>query len=256
MERPTAALLRAIGAEYLGWQALLWFAGSAGMAMLLVGLLLLLALLPGSRRDDLPLLAAVSALALQLVVVSAMIVPVLVARTGLNVLVPVIAYVGIRLGRLRGQLARALAVVTVGSIAAVYAAWWLKVDGGKPFGPWKEVAELIEPDLRPADLVFVSPFYAQGPLRHYLKRMPPGSVVAFQPDAPPSQVADVRLRLVAPTAGCRRVWQVVRNDQNVTRNREGLDAIEDALVELVGAPVRAERRGLVSVNLYAPAGCL
>jgi hypothetical protein len=257
MEGPTAALLRAIGAEYLGWQALLWFTGSAGMAVLLVCVLLLLVLLPGSRRADLPLLAAASVLALQLVVVSALIVPVLVARTGLNVLVPVIAYIGIRLGRFRGRPARVLAAVCVGAIAAVYAAWWLKVDGSKPFGPWKEVAELVEPDLRPADLIFVSPFYAQGPLKHYLKRMPPGSIVAFQPDAPPSQVADVRSRLAAPaSAGCRRVWQVVRNDQNVTRNREGLDAIEDVLMELVGAPARVERRGLVSVTLYASAGCL
>ena len=254
MERPTAILLRAIGSEYVGWQALTWAAGPR-LALVPLAVLAFLVVWPRPRRAGLPLLAAAALLALQLVLVSAFIVPVLVARTGLNVLVPVIAFLGVRLGRLRGRTLRTVALLTVGTIAAVYSLWWLKVDGGKPFGPWKEVAQLIEPELRPSDLVLVCPFYAQGPLRHYLKRMPVDAVIAFQPDAGTAQVADVRARLGSPTVQCRRVWQVVRHDQNVTRKHDGLDAIEAAVVEHVGAPVKSQRRGLVSVTLYAPPAC-
>jgi len=258
MERPSVALLSDIGRSYLGWPALVWFgeALQGGLPVLLLAGLLLLIVIPRPRFADLPLLTAPLVLALQLVLVSLLIVPVLVARTGLVVLVPAIAFIGVRLGRLQGRVARGFAIATVVAMAAIFSGWWLLVEGRKPFGPWKEVAGLIESRLEPADLVFVSPFYAQGPLRHYLRRLPPEGIVAFQPDAPAAFVSEVRARLsVPPASGCRRVWQVVREDQNVQRRRDGLDRIHATLVQLVGEPGRVERRGLVTITLYAAAGC-
>lgn len=265
MEPPGLALLSDIGRSYLGWPALAWFGGvlhdslplvpSELMALLPIALLVLVAI-PTPRSADLPLPAAAVALALQFVLVSLLIVPVLVARTGLVTVVPVVAYIGMRLGRLRSRPARAVAVVTIGAMAAVFSCWWLLVEGRKPFGPWKEVAEILEPRLQTADLVLVSPLYAQGPLLHYLRRLPQQAVVAFQPRDSATVLPELRSRLAAPpSSGCRRVWQVVREDQNVRRWRDDLDRVHEELVRLAGEPSLVAQKGLVRITLYSPAGC-
>lgn len=262
MQPPSLAALAEIGREYLGLPALSWFSAGVlrglvpGFTVLLLGALLVLVWLAACRRTDLPLLAAALCIGLQFVAVSLWVVPVLVTRTGLPMLVPAIAFVGVRLGRLRGRPARGLAFLMVATLATLYSGWWLVVEGRKPFGAWKEVVEVVEPRLRSADLVFVCPLYAAGPLQHYLRRWPSDRVIAFQPAASPDLVAQMRARLAAePPAACGKAWLVVRKDQNVQRQRGALDALQETLRRQLGEPEQVQAKGLVDVVVYSPPGC-
>jgi len=269
IERPEVDRLLQIGADLAGASAFEWssrsLAGKAGFLGMSSILLLTLVMVLGLavlicgrwQSPSLALLSSGLVWLAQLVLVSALIVPVLIARTAFPLLIPIIGAVGIRWGSLRPGPTRIAVGGAVVITAMIFSLWWIRIAGPQPFGPWKQTAAQIEDEWRPGDQILFSPSYVQDPILHYNPWLPTGATHTFNPWQESQDTVVSLTDRMAPTGpgDCSRLWMITRHGPLILGNQELYEGLLTLLESRWNAPRPHFRTGIVTVDLFATAGC-
>jgi uncharacterized membrane protein len=125
---------------------------------------LLLALF-GNWRRSLPLLAAASFYWLELFAYSLFARPLVLSRTVLPGLVPLLGFVGLQAASIQSRSIRILAALFLIYLSLVFGLHWVKYDAQSPRELWLELSQALQAKSSFEDTVIFYPSYTEGPVR-------------------------------------------------------------------------------------------
>jgi mannosyltransferase len=145
-----------------------------------------------------------------------------------------------------------LALVGILAVGAMGLKNYFETDKNEP---WREIADRLDRDLCPGDLVLLEPFYLEPAVAYYLRDRPAGvSVVGLrradegEPDRRLWPLATGTVRGEAATiAAAPRVWTVSRSDDALAAF---FGARLTSLLDSDGFVERVQSRGFVILRLY------
>lgn len=215
---------------------------------LLAGLLVM----PGNWRRSLPLLAAVLAYLIPVAIYSRIFVPIVIDRTLLPALLPLLAFAAVRWSDLRWATARRLATVAVIVLSLTWATVWVRSISRASIEPWRSVALMVEKARRPnSPLLHYG--WVEGILAHYLKQPVPksASVHLHSRDSIEHSLQNVEAAIAASQPG-DPVVLVARMFLWRPGERVWFDLLGARLAQRLGDPTESYQLGILLVRVYQP----
>jgi hypothetical protein len=188
---PTLALLADTASILAGWDVHYWLASvfqtdgipyaallvlTKSFAFICLGCLLLF----GEWRKSVRPLAAAVFFWLQLLVYSWVATPVFWNRTALPGLIPFLGFIGLQVTTIKKEKIRRPVIAGLALTCLLFTTNWALSQAGKPFEPVRELAQILNEQRKPDDIILFFPQYAEGPVRYYAPDIPPENTIQVQ----------------------------------------------------------------------------
>ncbi|MBN1315740.1 MAG: glycosyltransferase family 39 protein [Anaerolineales bacterium] len=128
------------------------------------------------RKSFRPLVAAIF-FWLQLLGYSWIAAPVFWYRTALPGMVPFLGFVGLQVSTIHRVNIRRLVITGLALASLLFAAYWTLNQAGKPFESVRELAQILNQQREPGDIILFFPQYTEGPVRYYAPDITPENAI-------------------------------------------------------------------------------
>jgi hypothetical protein len=213
---------------------------------------LLLALF-GNWQRSFPLLAAACFYWLELLAYSLAARPLVLSRTVLPGMVPLLGFLGLQAASIRPRGIRALAALFIVYIALVFSLHWVRYDARSARELWRDLSQALQAERSPEDPVIFYPSYTLGPVRYYYPQLAGDRTLAIGVGLNP-KVIDQEFNFDAgPFSNLepgQDLYLVLRRDSLVEQDKANYRRILENLESRFGKPETARQFGDLFLSRY------
>lgn len=213
------------------------------------GLLLVL----GDWKRTYPLAAASAVYLLGLTAYSILFKPLLLSRTALPALVPLIVFTGVQAASIRPNDLRRAAVLLLVFLTLVFAADWAVYQAGYSKEGWSELSKVLKSKMGSADLAVFYPSYVRGPVSYYLPELSKENsleVNVGESQDPFEAQVEAWVQANREPERSRALFLIVRKDSLVDKDEGHYQEMRSFLQERFGKPSTVQEFGDLSISRY------
>ena len=205
-----------------------------------IGGILVISMVGGGIKNY-ALLIAAGLFWLEMIIYSWVKQPILLDRTAIPGLIPLIGYIAVQISGARSAALRLGLSLVISLTALAYAFNWTTQAAWKPFENWRSAAQTISDNWQPASLVIFYPHFIRGVAQYYLGPLPNEGIILVNPR---TQINSDYFKKVNST--CQTATQAIpiflfiRPDATVQQNKNIFEQLVNSLAFSLPAPCQLE----------------
>ena len=208
----------------------------------------------GEWKRSYPLAAAGAVYLLGLTAYSMLFKPLLLSRTALPALVPLIVFAGVQAASIRSGSLRLAAVLLLAGLALIFVIDWSAFQAGNSKEGWAKLSAVLKAEMGPADLAVFYPSYVQGPVGYYFPELPQERSLTVNigesQDRFETQIEAWAKENLAAGSSPLALFLVVRKDSLVDKDERHYQEMKAFLEARFGKPAALQEFGDLSISRY------
>jgi hypothetical protein len=132
----------------------------------------------GNWRRNWTLLGAAGAYWAQIAAFSLVLFPIFIYRTILPGFIPLVSFVGLQAASIQKRNIRLMTIAGLSLVGLLLATGWIMTEARVPKEHWKQLAQYLELEYQPGNLVAFYPSYTERPVRYYFSALPAENTIA------------------------------------------------------------------------------
>ena len=135
--------------------------------------ILAIALIFGKWQRNFPFFVVTIFFCLEIIIYSLIKTPIFWYRSLLPSLIPFVAFLALQIATIQAKKIKIASVVLLTILSIVFTANWVTIQAYRPVEYYKQVAQLVESEWQPNNLVLFYPGFISGTVKYYFDKIPP-----------------------------------------------------------------------------------
>jgi uncharacterized membrane protein len=178
--------------------------------------ILAIALIFGKWQRNFPFLLAVIFFCLEIIIYSLIKTPIFWYRNLLPSLVPFVAFLVLQIATIQAKKIKIASIILLTAFSILVTANWVTVQAYRPVEYYKQVAQLVESEWQPNNLVLFYPGFISGTVKYYFDKIPPEAGIVVSNETTIETIkSDLNKYLVQSTVNPTPIFLIARLDLTV-----------------------------------------